>query len=336
MKIHFFIFIILSTISINSIGQQEFIHSKNGDPVLNRRQFIANCLKAFHKDKTDRTALSICQCQTDKLEKHFTNKQYRKYTFNNGIDLIGLLKEDSLFEKSFQACYTNSGKSILLQAEGFENEFISNCIKSVQRSSVKKLDIDQLTGFCRCQLGLVKANKISDVEMEEMKNPNSLLFFEMMYKCGNPFKEDLDEEKNWNQYVEKDILGPTIDTIKVLNLNGMTYLKVKIGNLSQVWLFDTGASDLLINTDMEQQLKLQNIITDSSYLGIGEYEMANGIIDTCRRYKIGSVQLGKFVLKNVIVAVTEKGKRIIVGKGLLNKFSNWTLSNKENTLILTK
>ena len=157
-----------------------------------------------------------------------------------------------------------------------------------------------------------------------------------MYKCGDPFSNGENVDQNWNQNLEKDIEGPSTDTMKILNLNGMTYVKMKIAGTTQFWLLDTGASDLLINTDMEKDLKSEKIITDANYLGIGEYEMANGMIDTCRRYKINTVQIGKFTVNNIVVAVTEKGKRIIAGKGLLNKFSNYLLNNRDNTLILNK
>ena len=172
--------------------------------------------------------------------------------------------------------------------------------------------------------------------METLSNPNSLLFYEIMYKCGDPFSNEEPQDKNWNRNLEKDIIGPSSDTIKILTLNGMTYVKVKIGSSTQFWLFDTGASDLLINKEMEKDLKNENIIIDSNYLGIGEYEMANGVIDTCRRYKINNIKIGQFFVNNIVVAVTDKGKRIIIGKGLLNKFSNWVMSNRDNTLILTK
>ena len=116
----------------------------------------------------------------------------------------------------------------------------------------------------------------------------------------------------------------------------MAYLEIKVGSLVQVWLFDTGASDLLINTDMEEDLKKENILNESNYLGIGQYEMANGMIDTCRKYRVNDIMIGEFAVDNVVVAVTEKGKRIIAGRALLNKFSRWFINNQNSTLILVK
>jgi hypothetical protein len=64
--------------------------------------------------------------------------------------------------------------------------------------------------------------------------------------------------------------------------------------------------------------------------------MANGTIDTCRKYVVNNIRIGKFFVNNVTVAVTDKGKRIIAGKSLLNKFSTWILNNQNSTLVLSK
>ena len=209
-------------------------------------------------------------------------------------------------------------------------------MESIKKNSEKKLDSNRLRSFCNCQLNLIKTKQLSDDEMEVLSNPNSLLFFEIMYKCGDPFIEKGEPGKNWNLQSANDITGPERDTIKVLTLHGMTYVKIKTGSIVQVWLFDTGASDLLITKDMEAELKKENFITAQNYLGTGEYEMANGMVDTCRKYQINNVQIGKFYINNIVIAVSDKARRIIVGKGLLNKFSNWTLNNSDNTLTLTK
>ena len=321
--------------SMIALGQNN-IYTKEGRPILNRRQLVNNCLQSLSKERTDKTALAICECQTAKLDRRFTGKQYKLHTKKNVIDLTALVQADSLVGKEIQDCYTASGQSILLQAESFEDQFLAECRKSIEGSSEKTLDADRVNSFCQCQLQLVKTKKLTDGEMHTLSNPNSLLFFEMMYRCGSPFTRKEDAERNWAPSAASDVKGPAMDTMEVLTLNGMTYVKAKVGSLVQVWLFDTGASDLLINTETEATLKAENVLTAANYLGIGEYEMANGTIDTCRRYKVNGVQIGNFTVDNVVVSVSEKGKRIIVGKALLNKFRHWSLSNQENKLLLVR
>jgi hypothetical protein len=317
-------------------SQKNYIHTKEGTIIMNRKQLIASCLQGLHKDETDSLAVSICKCQVDQFDRHFTYKQYKKHMIDGSIDLQALVKEDSLLDKSIQECYTGTGKTVLLQAEGFEEQFMASCKQSILKSTEKKLDPDRLTAFCTCQLQMVKARKLSDAEMLTLSNPNSLLFYDVMYECGNPFDTKEDKAKEWNEKSTQDIAGPAVDTITILTLDGMTYVKVRLGSQVQVWLFDTGATDLLINTETEAALKKENVITAAGYLGIGEYEMADGMIDTCRRYLVSDLRIGQFSVNNVVVAVTEKGKKIIVGKALLNKFSSWMLNNSNNTLILRK
>lgn len=330
----FLLFTLCVTYEIQA--QRSFIKTTDGRAVLNKKQLINSCLKTLNKDRSDVTALTICECQTEKFDNHFTYKQFKKHLKDGLVDLNGLLEEDSTLKKEIGMCYTNSGKTILLRAQGFEKEFIADCIKNIQGNTEKMLSLDKLKDFCTCQLELVKTKQLTDAEMVSLSNPNSVLFFEITYKCGNPFVDIDNANKNWSNDFVKDIIGPATDTINVITLNGMTYVKVKMGSAIQVWLLDTGASDLLITKEMETQLLKEEVLTKINYLGTGEYEMANGVIDTCRKYKIDNVKIGKFTVNNITLAVTDKGKRIIIGKALLNKFGNWVLNNKSETLILSK
>lgn len=282
----------------------------------------------------DQTALAICECQASLLNRHFTYKQIKKHTKNGTINLSKLIEEDSVISKNIDDCYKSSGQVALLAAQGDENKFVTNCMLSFQKNTKRNLDSVKLRSFCTCELDLIKTRKFTDVQLGSMNDPNSLLFYEMLYKCGNPFAEQEDGSRNWNSGSINDLTGPDIDTVSILNLNGMTYVKLKIGSLVQIWLFDTGASDLLITSEMEKTLREEKLIDDTNYLGIGEYEMANGAIDSCKKYRINNVKIGNFSVNNIIIAVSEKGKKIIAGKTLFNKFARWTLNNEQSKLIL--
>lgn len=332
-----FIFSILAVLQTEtSYCQDEFLYTSDGRTILRQRELIQYCLTNLHKPKTDQTALSICQCQTSLINRQFTYRQFKKYTHNKIIDVGSLIKEDSLVVKKIEECYKSSGKVTLLMAESDAKEYIEACANAIKKNTERKLDSIKIEAFCSCQLQLVKSKKISDAQMEVLENPNSLLFYEMLYKCGNPFSDQGDEQRNWSSNSKNDIRGPEADTVSILSLSGMTYIKLKIGSTVQMWLFDTGASDFLINKEMESTLKKEGIIGDENYIGMGQYEMANGLVDSCRRYKINNIRIGHFSIDNVIIAVSEKARRIIAGKTLLNKFSKWALNNEDSKLILWK
>lgn len=122
----------------------------------------------------------------------------------------------------------------------------------------------------------------------------------------------------------------------MLSMNGMSFVKLTIGSNIQVWMLDSGASDLLINKETEDLLKKEEILNTSNYLGITEYEMANGTIDSCRKYRVNGIKIGHYNVDNVIIAVSDKGRQLLVGKSLLNKFSSWIIDNKNRVLLLTK
>ncbi|RYZ56517.1 MAG: hypothetical protein EOO14_12225 [Chitinophagaceae bacterium] len=333
---HFFLTVTVLLLATVFLCAQQNIYSKEGKPVISREWILFYCLESLQKPRSDKAAMQICECQAAELDRRFTNQQFKKYTKKNVIDFAALIKEDSLVQEDLQDCFMASGKTALLQAERSADDFRKQCEEAIRESSSKALLKERIDAFCQCQLEMVKSRQLTDQELQTMRDPNSLLFFEMMYRCGSPYDKGNGLHHNWTPASGADVKGPSSDSINVLNINGMTFVKLKVGSLVKVWLFDTGASDMLINTDMETDLKKETILGPSNYLGVGEYEMANGTIDSCRQYRVNGIRLGSFTLDNVIVSVSEKGQRIIVGKTILNKFRSWTLNNQDNKLYLYK
>jgi hypothetical protein len=331
----FFLFAILFTF-ISAAGQIDFIHARNGRPIILWNEFINNCLHSLNKTRSNKEAVGICECRGELLDYRFSMKDYDKHTTRNVINFDKLIKSDTALAKKMDTCFIRTGRTLLLQLEVSDSKFVSNCMRNLETNRGKTIDAEKREQYCRCQLELVKEKRIADAQIETLNDPNSLLTFEFMYKCGTLLIEEKDVLKGWDANATKDITGPASDTVNVLVVNGMTFVKVKIGSLVRVWLLDSGASVLFINTDMETTLKKEGRLSEAGYLGIGEYELANGEVERCRRYLVNQVQIGEFSVDNIIIAVSEKSKSIIVGKSLLNKFSTWALDNSKNKLILTR
>lgn len=334
MRFKLIIFAFSFCITQIAISQTEFIYSSEGKQILNRRDMIYNCLHSMHSERANKSALAICECQINKLNYAFTNKQYRSVTVNRVVDVSKLIKLDTALENAMEQCYKSSNQTILISAQGFGEQMIENCKESILKAS-KDADKNKVAGFCSCKLEFIKNKKITDVEMEDLNDPNSILFYQVMSTCGDPFADD-NFISQWTQTSAKDINGPESDTVNLLSLNGMHYIKLKVGSVIYFWLLDTGASDMLITKEVEQKLKDEKILSANNYLGIGKYEMANGEMDTCRKYKIENIFIGKYSVGNLVVAVSDKAHRVIAGKSILNKFSNWMIDNKQNTLLLNK
>jgi predicted aspartyl protease len=315
---------------------EDYIRSKEGRRMFNKKEMVFSCLRSLNKDRSDPVAVQICECQINAIDGYFSQAQYRKYTKNNLIDLPAMLKDDNTLNDRMQACYTASGKTILLGAERSSENSIADCMESVKNGSNKTLDTTRLKNFCACQVELIKVKQLSDADMKTISDPNSLLFFELIHNCGYPFSGKESPGHEWTSSSARDVRGPEADTISTLDVGGMSFVKLKIGSQVLVWLLDTGASELLITKEMEEALKNEKILSQDNYLGTEEFEMANGLVDPCRRYRVNNVRIGKFYLDNIIVSVSETAKRLLVGRSLLNKFSNWTLDNRSKTLVLSK
>lgn len=323
-------------LSSQVFAQRDFIYTKEGKPVLVRSDLINNCLRSLNTDRANKSAVTICECQIRMLNRHFTNKQYRSVTVNNVVDVSRLFKLDSTIEKEVQLCYTSSNQTILLSAQGFAKEMIEKCRDNILLKNKKAMDKNKVAAFCSCQLELIKDKKITDKEMDAINDPNSILFYQVMATCGDPFSDEDEFKSEWTITSGKDVSGPQTDTVSMLALNGMHYVKLKVGSVVYFWLLDTGASDMLITKEMEQVLMNDKILSQNNYLGTGAYEMANGEIDTCRKYKIDNILIGHHSIGNLVVAVSDKARRVIAGKSLLNKFTNWMIDNRQNILILNK
>ena len=147
----------------------------------------------------------------------------------------------------------------------------------------------------------------------------------------------MDYALEWKPGDSVDIAGSSvIDSVQVISVLGMHKVKITIGGITKIWLLDSGASDLLISEEYAKELKERAVLTDSNYVGEGQYSLADNSIIVCKRYKISGVKIGRFVMNNVVIAISTKAKEFLLGKSVLNKFSQWTLDNKNNVLILEK
>lgn len=53
-----------------------------------------------------------------------------------------------------------------MSIESFQEENITECIASIQKSTNKTLDIQKVRDFCSCQFELIKTKKLSDAEYQ--------------------------------------------------------------------------------------------------------------------------------------------------------------------------
>lgn len=112
------------------------------------------------------------------------------------------------------------------------------------------------------------------------------------------------------------------------------YLSVDfmIGAGQYDYIYDTGASSMTINEEIEKELWRKKIINKSDYVENVLYRIADGSVVEARRVLIKSIKIGDIVAKNVLVSVTDGP--LLLGNNALTNYSSITLDKNKSQLVL--
>ncbi len=333
----FVLFAIGLVIALNSFSQfGGGVRTRDGYFLASRNKLIATCLGNLNTDENNPTALKICHCQVDLLDGRYSSKEITRYQKKYGDSGVNaLIKEDTLLKKEVDACYQKQSYTSFLKVPVTAQRFKDSCKVSFKRVLEEKYDEAAVDKYCGCAVNILKDKNLTEKEFEDLFDVNSLLYNEVNYYCGTPAVSN--SISKWSAANSNDIAGAAADTIRMIAMNGMQKLKIRIGSFVKVAMLDCGATDLLVpGTLMKQLLADSAISEDIKFIDIGKYELANGSLIECKRYQINKLYIGKFQLNNIILASTEKNITILVGRTVLNKFRKWNIDNERNLLILEK
>jgi hypothetical protein len=280
----------------------------------------------------------VCQCQVNLLDRRYSTKQIKSYEQKyKGRGLATLIEEDTLLQNQIKQCLDNSKNLIITSIPAYRQSFITRCKDRLTASISKPVNDTLATAFCSCAADVLEKRRVTLETFDDLGDPSSFLYNEIAYKCGSPYLEPGDLAKDWKVSNSRDIIGDRdVDTVTIISVTGMHKVKIKIGAETRIWMIDSGASDLLISEEYAGRLKKQGVINELNFIGEGVYSLADNRQVSCKRYKIDSLQIGHFTINNVVIAYSRDTKDFLLGKSLLNKFTEWTIDNKNNKLILRK
>jgi hypothetical protein len=248
-----------------------------------------------------------------------------------------MIEDDTLLKTQTRQCLENSKNVLITSIPAYRQSFITKCIDRIKSNFTKTVNDTLATAFCNCAADVLEKRKVTLETFDDLGDPSSFLYNEIAYKCGSPLLEPSDLAKDWKPSNAQDVIGErNIDSVNIISVTGMHKVKIRIGNETRIWMIDSGASDLLISEDYANRLKKQGIIRELNFIGEGVYLLADNRRVSCKRYKIDSLQIGHFTVNNVILAYSRDTKEFLLGKSLLNKFTEWSIDNKNNKLILKK
>ena len=171
------------------------------------------------------------------------------------------------------------------------------------------------------------------------KTRNALLYLMDIIKDKSYYNKENDDDPfasksfNENQFEIKSVNEN--GKIKLDSRNGVYYINITIGNITRKFILDSGASDVLISKELEKSLIERGFLKKENYLPEGLYKIADGSIIKCRRLLIPKLIIGEFTLFNV-KATVNYSDTMLLGKSVLDKFTNWNIDNLNKTLKLTK
>ena len=193
---------------------------------------------------------------------------------------------------------------------------------------------NEIKSYCSCAMEKLIRAGYSIGQLNEAENIDSEAFNEIVLPCMSVIlnKENILRDFT-NEYNKYDISGSSyLSEIKLNNYLDIGYrIKLEINGIVKYFTFDTGASDLVINSEMERELILEGKIKKSDYLDETEYLMADNTVVTARILKLNNIKIGDYTVDNIIVAVIDNGS-LLCGLGLLNKFRKWNF-NTENKIL---
>jgi clan AA aspartic protease (TIGR02281 family) len=129
--------------------------------------------------------------------------------------------------------------------------------------------------------------------------------------------------------------GPGGDLIALEADHGALYVPVLIDNaITLKFVVDSGATDVVIPSDVARNLMQMGQLTRSDFLGNGWAILADGSRVPSRVYNIRSLKIGSHELKNVTASVTNGRGVALLGQSFLRRFKSWSIDNRRRVLVL--
>lgn len=117
--------------------------------------------------------------------------------------------------------------------------------------------------------------------------------------------------------------------------NGVYYLPCLINGVPMQFIFDTGASDVVISLTEAQFLFKHNKISEDDIIGEEYYQIANGTIEEGTVLNLQSVSVGGREIRNVKASIVHNmDAPLLLGQSFLSNFGTVTIDYENKCLIL--
>ena len=140
------------------------------------------------------------------------------------------------------------------------------------------------------------------------------------------------ERSNSSPYVTK---GKSI--IQMTKRSGVYFIPCKINGSEMEFIFDTGASDIVLSLTEALFLYKQGTLTDADFIGTQQYQIANGAVEEGTVVKLKTVEIGNRTLYNVQASIVHNLQApLLLGQSALNKFGKISIDYSKNEITFEK
>lgn len=328
--------------------QAQIVKTKDGVKLGKRSDFISACTQGADNKLMQINGLKIetekyCTCVCDNLIPELDSKDMNNAMREN--NLAKLFLEDENFEIILQCLEGNINIDDDYEYQLNENPelekqiAIKACVKEILiEEELEEIWTKELAEeYCNCAVGKLLDSGLKYKDLLEIEDENSTGFNEIVVPCITETFNSNAEFQSSNAYIPEDIIGEARKSkVSLVDYMGKGYkLKINIDGVTKYFLFDTGASDLIIDRSIERELLINGTLKKENYLQKTEYTLANNEIVDGQMVKVDNITIGDYTLNNVIIAVVDEGS-LLCGKSFLDKFKKWEIDKENNILILYK
>lgn len=193
--------------------------------------------------------------------------------------------------------------------------------------------------YCSCAVEKLMAKGITYGDLQKLGDVDGEAFNEIVMPCVTEamgINYATDPPLEFDEDFEEITGGGVSSEVPLVDYMGQGYkLKINLGGVEKYFLFDTGASDLVIDSATEKELLKGNIIDEGNYIDTEVYILANNQEVEAQVIWMDEVSIGDYTVSDVEVAIFEEGS-LLCGKSFLDRFSKWEVDKKNKVLILYK
>lgn len=329
------------------------VRTKDGVPIFDRESFIEESSKAMDKSmaKTS-TGIKIdsrkyCECICDSLIPNCTSEEINESMKSGDFQtFISTPKNSSILLRCLDGKIKleDDWKIDLNKSENPEigkKLSIEICVKNLLeiKQGLYAWNDEMARQYCSCANDKIySTGVITEESTNDLYNENSVIYNEITTEClGDILKSNKAKIQPDKEIIKSTVTGTrAFSKIDLLFLESTGYkIKLNIAGLERYFIFDTGASMMVIDQKLADELQKRKALKAEDILINSKFQLANGTIITSKIMELNNVRVGDYTLNHLEVAVIENGT-LLFGSNALNNFSKWEINKEKKTLTLYK